>query len=66
MSSVPQAQSYTGPVNVLIPAPSRALTSNAPPPVRYSTGKVQPAEGRQTIIGTAYFGNQASARHQAY
>ena len=66
MSSTPQAQSYTGPVNVLIPAPPHALADNAPPPVCYSTGKVQPAEGRQTIIGTAYFGNQASARHQTY
>jgi hypothetical protein len=66
MSSAPQAQSYTGPANVLIPAPSHSLASNAPAPARYSTGNVQPTEGRQTGMGTAYFGNQASARHQTY
>jgi hypothetical protein len=66
MSSTPQAQSYIGPVNVLIPAPSHTLDSSAPPPVRYSTGNVQPADGRQTVMRTAYFGNQASARHQTY
>lgn len=66
MSSVPQAQSYIGPVNVLIPAPSHTLASNAPSPVRYSTDNVQPVNGRQTVMGTANFGNQASARHHTY
>jgi hypothetical protein len=66
MSSAPQAQPYTGPVNVPIPAPSHTLAGNTPPSVRYSAGNVQPAAERQTVPGTAYFGNQASARHQTY
>jgi hypothetical protein len=66
MSSDPQAQSYSGPVNVLIPAPSHTLGSNVGPLVHYSTGNPQTIDGRHAVIEPTYLGNQANGRHQTY
>jgi hypothetical protein len=66
MSSAPQAQSYSGPVNVLIPAPSHTLGSNVGPLVHYSTSNLQTIDGHHTVMEATYLGNQATRHHQTY
>ena len=70
MCSAPQTNSpistYSGAMNVLIPAPLHTLGSNVSSPVNYSTSSPQSMNGHHTVMGTTYLTNTGSSRHQRY
>ncbi len=70
MSSAPQTTSpistYSGPMNVLIPAPSHTLASNISSSINYSTSNLHSMNGHHPAMGPTYLANPGSSRHQRY